>query len=132
MKTKNIKSKNKILIGCLLQLSLLLTLSTIAQTQKDVHANTVSIEFGKMYQSGDYSYRLLPAPNNSFCYDIYQNNRLLFHQLPLVLPGKNNRMVFAQKEQAQKIVEVAINKLKKRQLPILSAGELKSISPERR
>lgn len=60
-------------------------------------------------------------------YDILINDTLLFHQefIPL-LPGKKG---FPEKEQAEQMAQLIINKIKKGQMPAVTTFELEQIYP---
>jgi len=120
----------------MLILSLLITSNAKAQQPKAMvqqstdnsPASPMSQQLMKVITVGDYSYRILPAPNNSFGYDIFQNKRLLFHQPVLTFIANDGVRVFPGREQAEKIVLMTIAKMKKGKLPILTNEEMKKIA----
>ena len=56
------------------------------------------------------SFRIIAAPNNTWCYDILNNGKLFIHQ-PSV-PGMAGNEGFKTKEQAIKVAEQVMKKLK--------------------
>ena len=61
------------------------------------------------------SFRIIAAPNNTWCYDILNNGKLFIHQ-PSV-PGMAGNEGFKTKEQAIKVAEQVMKKLKNGELP---------------
>ncbi len=52
----------------------------ITEEQKKVAPNTNYLSSEKDALSADISYKIIPAPGNTWCYDLYMDGRLLIHQ----------------------------------------------------
>ena len=61
------------------------------------------------------SYQIIAAPNNSFGYDIYMDGRLIIHQ-PNV-PVTSGDEGFRTKDDAKKVAELVISKIRAGQMP---------------
>jgi hypothetical protein len=76
-------------------------------------------------QRGPYTYQLIPSPEHTFGYAIFEADRLVIHQ-PSV-PGLAGRKGFATPAQAGKAARLVIQKLQNNQFPpSLSVQELKT------
>jgi hypothetical protein len=115
-------------LTCIFLISMLVTSKVMAQLKDDRPANPLPKQMMQVNTVGNYSYRLLPASNNSFGYDIYQNKKLVFHAPAVTFMASNGERYFPGIEQTQKIVLVAVEKIKKGKLPILTNEEIKRIA----
>jgi hypothetical protein len=73
----------------------------------------------------NYTYKIYKAPNGTYGYDIFKNNKGVFHQ-----PAKANPKDiagFLQQEVTEKAANLSIEKLKKNMLPKLSPQEIKKL-----
>ena len=73
-----------------------------------------------------FIYKIIPAANGTYGYDIYADGKLRIHQpaIPAV-PGNDG---FKTKEAAEKVAALAIAKMKKGEsLPTISSEELKKL-----
>lgn len=74
----------------------------------------------------DPSYKLIPAPGNTYGYDIYVDGRRLIHQT--TIPGLPGVRGFARKKDAEKIAVLVIQKLQQHILPpAVSRREMDSL-----
>jgi hypothetical protein len=113
-------------LACMLTLSLLFALKIMAQ--QPASFNHTPQQMMKIIAAGEYSYRILPASNNSFGYDLFQGKRLIFHQPTLAFITNNGTIVYPVKEKSEKIIFAAIEKIKNGKLPVLTNEELKRIA----
>lgn len=62
-----------------------------------------------------YTFSIIPAANNTWCYDIYMDKKLFIHQpsIPAV-PGNEG---FKTKADAEKVAKLVIDKIKKGEMP---------------
>ena len=76
--------------------------------------------------SQNFTYKIINSANHTFGYDIYNAGKLMIHQpTPPGMAGNNG---FAKKQQAAKVAELVITKMKKGEMPpTVSAEELKKI-----
>lgn len=73
------------------------------------------------------SYKIIPADNNTWGYDIYNNGKLMVHQPSIpALPGTNG---FATKQSAEKVAKKVIEKiLHGENPPTISVDEMKQLN----
>jgi|JI7StandDraft_1071085.scaffolds.fasta_scaffold31066_2 hypothetical protein len=74
----------------------------------------------------EYAFKTVQVQNNTWGYDIYVNNKHKIHQPNI--PGKAGKEGFKTKEDAQKVAELVIKKMKKGEMPpTVTKGELKNL-----
>ena len=123
MKTKTIS-----LFTCMLLSGMVVTSNVTAQQQKYPPPPKPTLaEVLNENKVGDYSYIIIPAPDNSFEYVVLQNRRMVFRQPSLKLISNNGKMYFDKKEQAKKAAIMTIEKIKNRMLPALTNEEIKKV-----
>jgi hypothetical protein len=72
------------------------------------------------------AYRIIDAPNKTFCYDIFVDDRLLIHQPSI--PGLPGIKGFVRKRDAEKVAALVIKKIKNGIMPpTIEAKELDSL-----
>jgi hypothetical protein len=74
-----------------------------------------SFPSGEAYKNSEIIFKYIPAANNTWCYDIYSDDRLMIHQ-PSV-PGLPGNEGFKTKEQAKKVAQLVIKKIKNGEMP---------------
>ncbi len=62
-----------------------------------------------------YTYKIVRSNNNTWCYDIFINNKLFIHQTSI--PGLPGNQGFNTKSDAKKVARLVIDKLKKGEIP---------------
>lgn len=61
------------------------------------------------------TYKIIDAPEHTYCYDVYSDGKLLIHQKSIpALPGNKG---FKTKSDAEKIAQLVISKIKKGEMP---------------
>lgn len=72
------------------------------------------------------TFKTIDAPNKTFGYDIYDNDKLMIHQPSIpAIPGKDG---FKTRASAEKIAQLVISKIKKGEMPpTVSPEELKNL-----
>ncbi len=97
----------------------------------------------------NYTYKVFQAPNKNFGYDIFQNGKIVYHEFASLnqpentSPSKtlsasklngtgtpfNNKenLALVKSEHAEKAALLAIEKMKRKELPVLSKDEIKKI-----
>ena len=62
-----------------------------------------------------FTFSIIPAANNTWCYDIYMDKKMFIHQpsIPAV-PGNEG---FKTKDDAEKVAKFVIDKIKKGEMP---------------
>jgi hypothetical protein len=74
----------------------------------------------------NYTYKVFQAPNKMYGYDIFRNDKILFHQPP-AFQSNNLIAPIAKKEQAEKAALLTIEKVKKNEAPALTQKEIEKI-----
>lgn len=66
-------------------------------------------------RGAELTYRIVPAPNGTYGYDIFSNGRLLVHQAHL--PGVPGNEGCKTRGEAEKLAEFVIDKIRRGQMP---------------
>lgn len=74
-----------------------------------------SFPSGEQFKGAKLTYNIITAANNTWCYDIIMEGRLYIHQPSA--PGLPGNQGFKTKEQAAKVAELVISKMKKGEMP---------------
>jgi hypothetical protein len=67
------------------------------------------------YANSKFTYKIINAPEKTFGYDIYADNRLMIHQNSA--PGLPGNQGFKTKADAEKVAKLVISKIKKGEMP---------------
>lgn len=95
-----------------------LTATVSAQTNvtiKPQNQSATTFPSGEPLKTAGFTYNIIPAPNNTWCYDILKNGNLFIHQPSI--PGMPGHEGFKTKEQAAKVAELVISKMKEGLMP---------------
>lgn len=95
--------------------------------QNDTSEGTSSFPSGEQFKDAQLSYTIIPAANDTWCYDILMEGRLFIHQPSAPsLPGNEG---FKTKEGAAKVAELVISKMKKGEMPpSITIEEMKELN----
>jgi len=78
------------------------------------------------YAHSNLTYTIIDAPNNTFCYDVYAEGRLMIHQSSA--PGLPGNEGFKTQEDAAKVAEMVMYKISKGEMPpTVSIDEMKQL-----
>ena len=79
------------------------------------------------YANTKLTYKIIDAPKHTYGYDVFADGRLMIHQTSVpALPGNEG---FKTKEDATKVALLAIDKIKKGEMPpTISIDEMKKLS----
>ncbi len=81
---------------------------------------------GSAYANSALTYKIINAPNNTFCYDVYADGRLMIHQSSA--PGLPGNEGFKTKDDATKVALLVIDKIRKGEMPpSVSIEEIKQL-----
>ena len=109
--------------------TLLLLITTIAAAHAQAQQSPAPAAFpsGEPLKTAGFTYNIIPAPNNTWCYDILKDGNLFIHQPSIPgMPGHNG---FKTKEQAAKVAQLVITKMKQGEMPpTVSEEELKKLN----
>jgi len=79
------------------------------------HKNATKFPAANAYVNAKLTYKIIDAPNNTFCYDVFANGKLMIHQTSIpALPGNEG---FKTKADAEKVAQLVITKIKKGEMP---------------
>lgn len=67
------------------------------------------------YANSKLTYKIIPAANKTFCYDILADGRLMIHQPSA--PGLPGNEGFKTKKDAEKVAGLVIEKIRKGEMP---------------
>lgn len=110
-------------IGCLFLNITILYAQAPASPQAN---NTVSFPASSATANKILTYQIIDAPNNTFCYDIYADGRLMIHQTSI--PGLPGNEGFKTKDDAIKVAEMVVYKIRNGEMPpTVSIDEMKSL-----
>jgi len=125
MKTKSL------FLACLLIASFATTFKSMAQQPKYARPDTpLSHTLPDYSRLNRFYFRLYSAPHGGYGYDIFKNQKLVFHQFVLTLIDGYGKRLFATKQQTQKAAVLAIEKMKNGLPPSITAIELRGIAAE--
>lgn len=76
--------------------------------------------------NSNLTYTIIDAPNNTFCYDVYADGRLMIHQSSM--PGLPGNEGFKTRDDAVKVAELVMYKIRKGEMPpTVSTDEMKNL-----
>jgi hypothetical protein len=99
----------------LLMLFITVVTTVSGQIQSNQTNNGLVAHEGNSVNNSVYSLKLITVENNTWCYDIYKNNKLLIHQTSI--PGLSGKYGFKSKSDAEKVGRLVIEKLTKGEMP---------------
>src|SRR4030095_6486666 len=115
----------------LLAALLLLILTVNAQQSpttpsQDSQQSAAQFPASDAYANTNLTYKIIDAPNGTFCYDVFADGRLMIHQTSIpAMPGNEG---FKTKEDAAKVAELVIQKIRKGEMPpTVSIEEMKEL-----
>ncbi len=92
----------------------------------DQTKQTPSFPSGDQFKTAKLSYKIIPAANHTWCYDILAEGRMMIHQPSA--PGLPGNEGFKTKAKAIKVAELVIEKIKKGEMPpSVSMEEMKKV-----
>ena len=97
-----------------------------AQSQKEKKP-AVSFPQASQFANSKFTYKIIPAANNTFGYDVYADGKILVHQPSK--PGLPGNEGFKTKDAAEKVATLIITKIKKGEIPpSVTLNELKKLN----
>jgi len=110
----------------LLFLSFLFFNGLFAQQKNEPKKNDFSFPDAGQFKNSKLTYKLIPASNNTWCYDILADGRTIIHQ-PSV-PGMPGNEGFASKNKATKVADLVVSKIQRGEMPpSISLIEMKKL-----
>jgi hypothetical protein len=97
-------------------------------TQKSAQNNQKTPEFpsSESFKNAKLTYKIIPAPNNTWCYDIFKDGSMCIHQNSI--PGVAGINGFTTKEKAEKVAQLVVTKIQKGEMPpTVSQEEMKAV-----
>ena len=83
--------------------------------QKVDEKGSASFPSGESFKGANITYKIIPAANNTWCYDVLMEGKLFIHQASA--PGLPGNEGFKTKLSAAKVAELIISKMKKGEMP---------------
>jgi hypothetical protein len=108
----------------LLLLIMFTAFSAAAQQQQDSKPYSPPAQLNA---SVNFTYKVFQAPNKMCGYDIFKNDKIVFHQPASFITPNNSLGAFTKREHAEKAASLAIEKLKKGESATLTHEEIKNI-----
>ena len=107
-----------------LTITLLFAQTPSTPTQPD--SSAAKFPEASAYTNTSLTYKIIDAPNNTFCYDVFADGRLMIHQTSA--PGLPGNEGLKTKEDAEKVAQLVIDKIKKGEMPpTVSIDEMKKL-----
>jgi hypothetical protein len=102
-------------------LSLLVHVSNAGEQQASANSATTHDSPSQL------TYKIIDAPNHTYCYDVFADGRLTIHQSSVpALPGNEG---FKTKEDATKVALLVIDKIRKGEMPpTITIDEMKKLN----
>jgi hypothetical protein len=102
-------------------------ISTIILAQGKSASNPVaSFPAASQFANTQFSHKIIPAVNNTYCYDVLADGKILIHQPSI--PGLPGNEGFKTKQDAEKVAKLIISKIKKGEMPpSVTIEELKKL-----
>jgi hypothetical protein len=97
-------------------------------TQKSAQNNQKTPEFpsSESFKNAKLTYKIIPAPNNTWCYDIFKDGSMCIHQNSI--PGVAGINGFTTKEKAEKVAQLVVTKIQNGEMPpTVSLEEMKAV-----
>ncbi len=86
-----------------------------AQGNTAQNAGSATFPSGQAFKAANLTYKIIPAANNTWCYDILMEGRLYIHQPSA--PGLPGLEGFKTQEAAARVAQLVISKMKKGEMP---------------
>ena len=101
-------------------------LNSMAQ-EKQTPKSEVQFPAAAQFANTKLSYKIIPAANHTFCYDVLADGKVLIHQPSK--PGLPGNEGFKSKADAEKVAQLIITKIKKGEMPpSVTTDELKKLN----
>jgi len=97
-------------------------------TQKTTQNKNETPEFpsSESFKNAKLTYKIISAPNNTWCYDIYKDGNICIHQNSI--PGVAGINGFTTKEKAEKVAQLVVTKIQNGEMPpTVSQEEMKAV-----
>jgi hypothetical protein len=96
--------------------------------QKTTQNKNVTPEFpsSESFKNAKLTYKIISAPNKTWCYDIYKDGNISIHQNSI--PGVAGINGFSTKEKAEKVAQLVVTKIQKGEMPpTVTQEEMKAV-----
>jgi len=112
-----------ILFSCM-SMTMLFAQARSAPAQPD--SSAANFPAASAYANTKLTYKVIDAPKQTYCYDVFADGRLMLHQTSApALPGNEG---FKTREDATKVALLVIEKIKKGEMPpTISINEMKTL-----
>jgi hypothetical protein len=104
----------------------IVSLFTLSVNAQQSEKSAAKFPEAKTYANTKLTYKIINAPEQTYCYDVYTDDRLMIHQTSA--PGLPGNKGFRTKADAEKVAKLVINKIKNGELPpTVSVEEMKKL-----
>ena len=108
-------------------LFLLLGIHAAIAQHKEAPKPAVAFPAASQFANTQLTYKIIPAANHTFCYDVLADGKILIHQPSK--PGLPGNEGFKTKAAAAKVAQLIITKIKKGEMPpSVTTEELKKLN----
>lgn len=126
----NILSTDKryriLLLACLFQFQVIHAQQLDPSPAAQQSGSATQFPSADAFSNTPLTYTIIDAPNNTFCYDIYAEGRLMIHQSSM--PGLPGNEGFKTRDDAMKVAEMVMYKIRKGEMPpTVSVDEMKQL-----
>ncbi len=126
----NILSTDKryriLLLACLFQFQVIHAQQLDPSPAAQQSGSATQFPSADAFSNTPLTYTIIDAPNNTFCYDIYAEGRLMIHQSSM--PGLPGNEGFKTRDDAMKVAEMVMYKIRKGEMPpTVSIDDLKQV-----
>ena len=114
-----------LILSCCMSTTMLFAKAPSAPPQPD--SSAAKFPAASAYANTKLTYKIIDAPKHTWCYDVFADGRLMIHQTSApALPGNEG---FKTKEDAIKVALLAIDKIRKGEMPpTISIDEMKKLN----
>ena len=99
----------------------------LAKVSKTGSKPAAQFPAASQFANTQLTYKIIPAANNTFCYDVLADGKILIHQPSK--PGLPGNEGFKTKAAAEKVANLIITKIKKGEMPpSVTTDELKKLN----
>ena len=99
----------------------------LTKVSKTIAKPAAQFPAAAQFSNTKLSYKIIPAANHTFCYDVLADGKVLIHQPSK--PGLPGNEGFKTKAEAEKVAQLIITKIKNGEMPpSVTTDELKKIN----
>jgi hypothetical protein len=121
---ETVKSFAALVLPCWTSMTMLFAQAPSALAQSD--SSAAQFPKASAYANTKLTFKIIDAPKQTYCYDVFANGRLMIHQT--CVPALPSNEGFKTKEDAAKVALLVIEKIKKGEMPpAITVDEMKKL-----